>query len=87
MVPRVSYIRGKGLLFGIGTRPADVLIFTHIPAPGVLAYLPTAIDLMMSVPFSTSRESSRKAARSVVESSDEEIDEAVTARYFTIWQF
>lgn len=67
-----KYFRGeaKGLLFGAGSRSADVLIFSSIPAPGQTPDVPAAFDFMVSSRFSTDRASSRNAARRAAESSD-----------------
>ena len=60
----------EGLLFGTASRPADVLVFPSLPAPGEAPDRPTAIDFVVSGPFSTSSPSTRKAARRAAESSD-----------------
>ena len=52
-----------GLLFGTLHRPADALVFPPPAAPGEDPGLPTAIDFLVTGPFSTTSRTGRTAAR------------------------
>lgn len=56
------------MLFGTAGRPVDALIFPPLPAPGDPSDLLTAIDFMVSGPFSTASGTARQAARKAAHS-------------------